>query len=97
MVKGIKTPEEDKIIAVNRLMKGAPPEDVARDYNVAVSTVEDWKTLYGKSKRRVKRKVMVQPTENTGVSELETEITKLKREAEFWKNAYIHEFRKNIS
>jgi transposase-like protein len=102
MAKGTRLPEETKIDIAERFHRGEDINDLAQRFGISPFTVREYGGKYdkGNKRARVRRKVTVQPVqkkakENTRVSGNQAEMEALKREAEFWKDAFLTEFQKN--
>lgn len=100
MAKGTRLPEATKVDIAERYQSGGKTKqevkELAERFGISPSTVMDYASRFGKPKKaRVKRKVTVQktPKENTRVSD--EMITGLKKQIEFWKDAFLTEFQKN--
>lgn len=99
MAKGTRLPIETKKDIAERYHNGEDVNELSERFGVSVYTVRDYAGQFGKGKRRarVKRKVTVQPAqkpkENTRVSD--GMIADLRKQVEFWKDAFLTEFQKN--
>lgn len=94
MAKGQRFPKEFKTEVAGRIKGGEKPEDVAAEIKVHPDTVQNWVSKFGRKARVVKQKVSTnhrKPRPNA----LKLENENLKREVEFWKDAYMTEYRKN--
>lgn len=90
MAKGQRLPVETKMVIAARAWNGEDPTDLAGEFGIAESTVNDYKSKYPK-KRTVKRRVAtkVAPKENTRVSASDERIRELEIERDIWKTAYM--------
>lgn len=97
MARGKRLSEEVKRTIAMRVHNGDSKEELAKEFGVSEYTITDYARKF-KSPRRVMRKTATKPAkQNTRVSQPQSEIEYLKGEVEFWKNAFIDEFRKGIT
>lgn len=100
MAKGTRLPEETKRDIADRYSNGEDVGELAERFGISQYTVRDYAKEFGKKRKRggVKRKITVpsvrqEPKENTRVSD--GMIADLKKQVEFWKDAFLTEFQKN--
>lgn len=91
MAKGQRTPLETKLSILKRMEAGEKESDLAKELGVHATTISDWKKQLANHKP--KRKVATVKTRRG--NPLKEENTNLKKEVEFWKDAYMTEYRKN--